>query len=139
MKIRRLGWDGLEVTAQGQSLVIDYVQDSSAFLRANWRGGTPVPPLRTPALAALVTHLHEDHTDVPAIESAVGPDGVVLRPKPFAGSAAEVVFTAKQEGDLPSMGSEIPKSTGSWKPRALDSSTAETPCSMATGGSSPVV
>jgi len=100
MRIRRLGWDGLEVTAQGESLVIDYVQDSSGFLRANWRGGVAVPPLRTPAVAALVTHLHEDHTDVAAIESAVGQDGIVLRPKPFDGSAAEVVFTTKQEDDF---------------------------------------
>lgn len=107
MQIRRLGWDGLEVTAHGDSLVIDYVHSSSAFLRDNWRGGTSVPPLRTPAVAALVTHLHEDHTDVAAIEAAVGSDGVVLRPMPFAGSAAEVVFTAKQEGDLAASGLDI--------------------------------
>lgn len=118
MKIRRLGWNGLEVTAQGKSLVIDYVQDSSAFLRANWRGGTPVPPLRTPAVAALVTHLHEDHTDVAAIESAVGPDGIVLRPKPFAGSAAEVVFTAKQEGDLAASGLHV-RTVSEWEQNEL--------------------
>lgn len=100
MRIRRLGWDGLEVTAGGESLVIDYVYDSSGFLRDNWRGGAPVRPLQTPAVAALVTHLHEDHTDVAAIESTVGPAGVVLRPAAFAGSAAEVVFTAKQESEL---------------------------------------
>lgn len=101
MKIRRLGWDGLEVTARGgESLVIDYVHDSSAFLRDNWKAGSPVRPQQAPALAALVTHLHEDHTDVAAIESAVGPDGVVLRPAPFPGSQAENVFTLKQEGEL---------------------------------------
>lgn len=100
MRIRRLGWDGLEVTAGGESLVIDYVYDSSGFLRANWRGGHAVRADGKQALAALVTHLHEDHTDVAAIQSAVGPEGLVLRPGAFEGSAAEVVFTAKQEADL---------------------------------------
>ena len=101
MKIRRLGWDGLEVTSRGgESLVIDYVHDSSLFLRDNWRAGSPVRPLHAPAVAALVTHLHEDHTDVAAIEAAVGPDGVVLRPAPFPGSDAENVFTLEQEGEL---------------------------------------
>jgi L-ascorbate metabolism protein UlaG (beta-lactamase superfamily) len=93
MELRRLGWSGFEVTAQGESLVIDCVGDSSAFLSDHLSVGRPVAPLRTPALAALVTHLHFDHTDVPAIESAVGPEGLVLRPPPFAGSEAEAVFT----------------------------------------------
>jgi L-ascorbate metabolism protein UlaG (beta-lactamase superfamily) len=100
MELRRLGWSGFEVTAQGESLVIDCVGDSSAFLSDHLSAGRPVAPLRTPALAALVTHLHFDHTDVGAIESAVGADGVVLRPPPFAGSDAEAVFTAEQERDL---------------------------------------
>jgi L-ascorbate metabolism protein UlaG (beta-lactamase superfamily) len=100
MELRRLGWSGFEVTAQGESLVIDCVGDSSAFLSDHLSVGRPVAPLRTPALAALVTHLHFDHTDVPAIESAVGPEGLVLRPPPFAGSEAEAVFTAEQEAGL---------------------------------------
>jgi L-ascorbate metabolism protein UlaG (beta-lactamase superfamily) len=100
MKLRRLGWAGLEIAAQGESVVIDCVGDSSRFLSEHLSSGRPVPPLHTPALAALVTHLHFDHTEVAAIESAVGADGVVLRPPPFVGSEAEAVFTAEQERDL---------------------------------------
>ncbi len=100
MEIRRLGWAGFEVIAQGESLVIDCVSDSSPFLNEHLSEGHPVPPLHTPASAALVTHLHFDHTDVATIEAAVGPDGVLLRPAPFVGSDAEAVFTADQERDL---------------------------------------
>ena len=98
MKVRRLGWDGLEViTLSGESLVIDYVRDSSVFLRDNWVGGHSVPPSPTLATVALVTHLHEDHTDIAAIESAVGREGLVLRPGPFLGTDAENVFVLAQE------------------------------------------
>lgn len=99
MQIRRLGWAGIEVLAQGQSVVVDYVKDSALLTNA-LPAGSLVPPLHTPALAALVTHLHADHTDVAAIESAVGDTGVVLRPTPFAGSPAEALWTAQQERDL---------------------------------------
>lgn len=120
MKIRRLGWDGLEVTASsGESLVIDYVYDSSAFLRDNWQGGTAVRPAAGgQAVAALVTHLHEDHTDVAAIESAVGPRGTVLRPEPLNGAAAEVVFTAKQEADLAASSLDV-RTVLSWEQHEL--------------------
>lgn len=118
MQIRRLGWDGLEVIAGGESLVIDYVNASSMFLQDNWRGGPAVAPLRTPARAALVTHLHEDHTDVAAIEAAVGPEGLVLRPAPDPGSAAEVVFTAKQESDLAASRLDV-RTVATWVPNEI--------------------
>lgn len=100
MKIRRLGWAGIEVIAQDSSVVVDYVHDfrvlssvlpSDAFVE-------PTQPKR--ASAALVTHLHGDHTDVAAIESAVGPTGLVLRPHPFVGTIEEAIATASQEDDL---------------------------------------
>ena len=89
------GLDDLEVTAGGESFVIDYMNASSAFLQDNRKGGPAVSPLHAPALAALVTHVHEHHTDVAAIEEA-GPKRRRLRPGAFAGSAAEVVFTASK-------------------------------------------
>lgn len=96
MEIRRLGWAGLEISAQGESLVVDHAHDSSPLLQNFWPG-QPVAPARIPALAALVTHLHEDHTDVPAIEAAVDGDGLLLRPAPAVGTDAENVFTADAE------------------------------------------
>jgi L-ascorbate metabolism protein UlaG (beta-lactamase superfamily) len=102
MELRRLGWSGFELTARGESLVIDAVTGSHPF----FDGMEPVPPERT-ALAALVTHLHFDHTDVPAIEAAVGTAGRLLRPQPFDGSADEAVFTQEQERALAGSGLDI--------------------------------
>jgi L-ascorbate metabolism protein UlaG (beta-lactamase superfamily) len=83
MRLRRLGWAGIELEAGGASLVIDHLVDPgifSAFL------GEPRDELIEPepwrAVAALLTHLHRDHADVPAIERALGGDGTVLRPAP---------------------------------------------------------
>lgn len=97
MKIRRLGWAGVEVSAQGQSLIIDHAYDSSPLLKQFW----PLEPVAAePAMAALVTHLHEDHTDVDLIEGAVGPGGFMLRPAPFDGTDAENVFTLGAEAAI---------------------------------------
>jgi len=81
VRLRRLGWAGLELEAHGQSVVIDHVLDPgifSAFL------GEPRDELIAPepgrALAALLTHLHRDHADVTAIERAVRSGGSILRP-----------------------------------------------------------
>jgi L-ascorbate metabolism protein UlaG (beta-lactamase superfamily) len=107
VNVRHLGWAGLELTAQGESLIIDCVSDSSPFLSNHLSEGTPVPPVHTPALAALVSHLHFDHTEVAAIEAAVGPGGLLLRPAPFSGPEAEAAFTAEQERDLAASGLDI--------------------------------
>ncbi|WP_072802578.1 MBL fold metallo-hydrolase [Rhodococcoides yunnanense] len=107
MHIRRLGWAGIEVLAQGQSVVVDYVRKSAPLLTRALPAGSLVPTLHTPALAALVTHLHADHTDVGAIESAVGAGGVVLRPAPFEGTPAEAVWTAQQEQALDASSLEV--------------------------------
>ena len=98
MEIRRLGWAGLELTAQGSHLVVDYIREFP-LLTATQPHTAFVSPTH-PALAALVTHLHEDHTDVVAIESAVGPGGLVLRPEPFSAVAEESAFTEAAEADL---------------------------------------
>lgn len=98
MRIRHLGWAGIEILADGHALVVDYVRD---FTLLTQTVGTDAYAAHSmPALAALVTHLHEDHTDVGAIESAVGPQGILLRPAPFAGSGDEAVFTEPNEDRL---------------------------------------
>ena len=67
MRVRRLGWAGIEVISdRGPSLVVDFVRDFS-LLRATQPDGAFAEPEGTAALA-LVTHLHEDHTDVAAIQ-----------------------------------------------------------------------
>jgi len=100
MEIRRLGWAGVELMAQGSSLVVDYVQDFRVLSAALPNDSFVEPTAPGRAVAALVTHLHGDHTDVPAIETAVGRRGVVLRPPPFVGTRDEGVGTVRQEDDL---------------------------------------
>ncbi|WP_197380200.1 MBL fold metallo-hydrolase [Mycolicibacterium mengxianglii] len=106
MKIRRLGWAGIEVlSADGPSLVVDFVQDFF-LLSATRPPGAFVEPIQ-PAAAALVTHLHEDHTDVIAIQSAVGSTGLVLRPEPFTAADEEAAFTEVAEADLLASGLNV--------------------------------
>ncbi|MFG1790526.1 MBL fold metallo-hydrolase [Nocardia sp. NPDC049149] len=97
MKIRRLGWAGLEIEVEGATLVIDAVQDSEPL-----RSALPDDALTTPqhpgtAIAALVTHLHSDHADPPALRTILAADGVVLRPAPMAGTDDDVFWTAAAE------------------------------------------
>lgn len=99
MKIRRLGWAGIEITAQdGTSVVVDYVRDT--WLLPASQHPDQYAAATQPAAAALVTHLHDDHTDVGAIQSAVGPNGLLLRPAPFDASAEEAVLVEKPEAAL---------------------------------------
>lgn len=82
MRLRRLGWAGLELEADGQSVVVDHLLDPGTFSAFF---GEPRDELIVPApgraLAALLTHLHRDHADVAAIEGAVAAEGSVLRPE----------------------------------------------------------
>ncbi|MFE0025297.1 MBL fold metallo-hydrolase [Amycolatopsis sp. NPDC059021] len=80
MGVRRLGWAGLELEAGGKRLVIDYVRDLSPL----FTGGKPGEGLTTPSgtvTAALVTHLHRDHTDAAALADVLTPEAPVLRPR----------------------------------------------------------
>jgi L-ascorbate metabolism protein UlaG (beta-lactamase superfamily) len=81
VKVRRLGWAGLEVEQDEQSLVVDLLVDPGVFAQFY---GDPRDELIEPqpgrARAALLTHLHRDHADVAAIERALRPGGSVLRP-----------------------------------------------------------
>ncbi len=99
MRVRRLGWAGLEVTASGESLVIDFVGGRLASMLP---AGSLVSPVG-PVSAALVTHLHFDHADPVAVQSVLAPGGVVLRPRPLGGSDAENYWTAAAEAGFAAM------------------------------------
>jgi L-ascorbate metabolism protein UlaG (beta-lactamase superfamily) len=93
MKITRLGWAGIELEASsGETAVIDLLQDPSGMARFMGEPHTPLPGPTRPgaAVLALVTHLHEDHTDAAAIAGAIAPGGVLLRPVPDEGEFLEV-------------------------------------------------
>lgn len=106
MKITRLGWAGLELESAGQLAVIDLLQNAEPMEQFMGRPQTPLPgPSRSgAAVLALVTHLHQDHTDPAAIAAALAPGGVLLRPVADDGELLEVAATAAAEQDLADLG-----------------------------------
>jgi L-ascorbate metabolism protein UlaG (beta-lactamase superfamily) len=102
VRLRRLGWAGIELETGGQSVVVDHVVDpgivSAFFSDARDELVSPDPGR---AGAALLTHLHRDHADVAAIEAALAPDGVVLRPaRKRAESSLDEAATGEAEAAL---------------------------------------
>ncbi|BET48020.1 MULTISPECIES: MBL fold metallo-hydrolase [Streptomyces] len=99
MRVRRLGWAGLEIEAGGERIVIDYVRDLTPL----FTGWQPGPGLAAPsgtASAALVTHLHRDHTDASALADVLTPGAPVLRPAPGHGDDVDNVTTLLAEREL---------------------------------------
>jgi L-ascorbate metabolism protein UlaG (beta-lactamase superfamily) len=103
MRIRRLGWAGIELEAGGFTAVVDLLEDLGPMTRFV---GEPKEPLPTPSAPektialALVTHLHGDHTDPAALARVLAPDAVVLRPAAADGAAVETAGTALAERGL---------------------------------------
>src|SRR5215203_3920753 len=90
MKIRRLGWAGIELESAGQTAVIDLLEDLGPLAQFVGDPRTELPPARGGAALALVTHLHADHADPRALERVLAPDGVIARPGPHRGEFLEV-------------------------------------------------
>jgi L-ascorbate metabolism protein UlaG (beta-lactamase superfamily) len=91
MRIRYLGWAGLEIETAGTTVLIDLLEDVSSMARFI---GEPRGPLLTPTEAgsasmAMVTHLHSDHADPAAIARALAPEGELLRPARACGEGLE--------------------------------------------------
>lgn len=99
MRTRRLGWAGLEIEADGQRLVIDYVRDLSPLF-TGWKPGDRLTTPSGTATAALVTHLHRDHTDAAALADVLSPGAPVLRPAPGHGDDVDNVTTLPAEREL---------------------------------------
>lgn len=100
MKIRRLGWAGVELESAGHTAVIDLLEDLGPLSQFVGEPGTPLPPARPGATLALVTHLHGDHADAGAIARALAPGGVLARPAPAEGEFLETAATAAAEQAL---------------------------------------
>jgi L-ascorbate metabolism protein UlaG (beta-lactamase superfamily) len=88
MEIRWLGWAGVELAHDGMTLVIDPLADPGATFAAMGDAARDVElPEVTPAsggraVAALVSHLHRDHTDAGALAAALVPGAAVHHPVP---------------------------------------------------------
>lgn len=99
MRVRRLGWAGVEIEAGGERLVIDYVGDISPLF-ADWTDGLGLTAPSGPVSAALVTHLHRDHTDAAALAEVLVPGAPVLRPARGYGDDTDNVTTLLAEHEL---------------------------------------
>ncbi|MEV0186467.1 MBL fold metallo-hydrolase [Streptomyces sp. NPDC050625] len=100
MQIRRLGWAGIEIEAAGGRAVIDAVTAMPQLAQLIGPPRTTLLPPTGPVDLALVTHLHEDHTDAAALAAALDPDGTLLRPAAARGAAHETLDTAVAEAGL---------------------------------------
>jgi L-ascorbate metabolism protein UlaG (beta-lactamase superfamily) len=90
MRIRWLGWAGVEIEALGERVVVDPLQDAAAVFA--WLGerahAIPLPevvPARPGAVAGLLTHLHRDHADAAALSIALHAGATVHEPVDFGG------------------------------------------------------
>lgn len=115
MNLRRLGWAGVEIEADGATIVIDPLNDAAALYKrfAGVRAeALELPDVVEPArpgsaLAGLVTHLHRDHTDASALVGALAPGAPVLRPAPGGGGDMEELGLRQAEHELRKAGLEM--------------------------------
>ncbi|MDQ5894137.1 MAG: fold metallo-hydrolase [Actinomycetota bacterium] len=101
MRVRRLGWAGIEIESGGSTVVIDHI--------LGWKSIEPyIGPPRTPllepsaagqSLGAFVTHLHTDHTDASAVKAALADGASLHRPQVMEGEPLETggVMAAEME------------------------------------------
>jgi L-ascorbate metabolism protein UlaG (beta-lactamase superfamily) len=86
MQVRWLGWAGVELEQDGATLVIDQLADAAAVFAAlgDAARGVELPPVAPAvagrAVAALVSHLHRDHTDASALAETLAAGGKVHHP-----------------------------------------------------------
>src|SRR3954471_3254079 len=86
MQVRWLGWAGVEVEADGFTLVIDPLADPAGVFAWQRDADVDLPPVADAspgrAVAGLVSHLHRDHTDASALSAALGDGAAVHHPVP---------------------------------------------------------
>ena len=107
MKVRWLGWAGLEIEADGASVVIDPLEDPGATFAALGDGARDVqlPPVvaaeaRRTAVGGMVSHLHRDHADSGALAAAMAPGATVHEPAWPGGDGAENLALAQANAEL---------------------------------------
>lgn len=78
MKIDRLSWAGVQLTAGDDTIVIDLLEDTASLISFMGSPRTEIVPATGPLDAALVTHLHPDHYDPATLRSKLKPGAKVL-------------------------------------------------------------
>ncbi|GAA4199787.1 MBL fold metallo-hydrolase [Pedobacter jeongneungensis] len=101
LRMRRLGWAGVEIECDGEILLIDYIQDTSPLVQLRSQQ-EPFPAMSRlgEAKVALITHLHADHADPMAVFAALGEGGKTYRPKKASGTDADLALTAHAESEF---------------------------------------
>jgi L-ascorbate metabolism protein UlaG (beta-lactamase superfamily) len=112
MRLRWLGWAGVEVEANGATVVVDPLADAGAvFAPLGERAAGMAPPQvvaaqEGKAVAGLVTHLHRDHADAAALKAALAPGAPLLEPPAAGGDGLENLALAQAEHELAAAGLE---------------------------------
>jgi L-ascorbate metabolism protein UlaG (beta-lactamase superfamily) len=105
MRVRWLGWAGVEIEAQGERIVVDPLADAAAVFAWMGEKAAEVPrpevvPARSGALAGLVTHLHRDHADAGALAATLSGDAAVYEPRGHGGSSTDQLAIAQADQEL---------------------------------------
>ncbi|HET9103785.1 MAG TPA: MBL fold metallo-hydrolase [Solirubrobacteraceae bacterium] len=109
MRIRWLGWAGVELEARGERVVVDPLQDAGAvfaWLRERARG-IPIPdvvPAQPGAIAGVLTHLHRDHADADALTTVLRAGAPVYEPVACGGESSEQLAVAQADRELTAAG-----------------------------------
>ena len=107
MKLRWLGWAGIEIEAEGATVVVDPLADPGATFAAlgERAAQTRLPTVVAPAnagtaVAGLVSHLHRDHADAGALAMALAPGASVHEPVWPGGADVENLGLAQANAEL---------------------------------------
>jgi L-ascorbate metabolism protein UlaG (beta-lactamase superfamily) len=109
MKVRWLGWSGVELESGGEHVVVDPLEDPAAvFAFLGERAvGIRVPEViaaRPGAIGGMVTHLHRDHADAAALRAALAAGAPVFEPREGGGNRLERVAVAQADDELAAAG-----------------------------------
>jgi L-ascorbate metabolism protein UlaG (beta-lactamase superfamily) len=109
MRIRWLGWAGVEIEEAGEWVLVDPLADARAVFaplgeQANGMRAPDVVAPRSGAVAAMVTHLHRDHADAAALSSALAHGAAVHEPRGYGGSGIEQLGIAQADAELDASG-----------------------------------
>jgi L-ascorbate metabolism protein UlaG (beta-lactamase superfamily) len=107
MRVRWLGWAGVEIESEGAAVVIDPLAEPAATfatLGEEARRATlptvVAPATRRAAVAGLVSHLHRDHADAAALAGALAAGASVYEPPWPGGSDVENLALAQANAEL---------------------------------------
>jgi L-ascorbate metabolism protein UlaG (beta-lactamase superfamily) len=107
MRVRWLGWAGVEVEADGATVLIDPLADPGGVFAAlgDRARDTKLPAVVAPeargsAVAGLVSHLHRDHADAGALAAALSENAAVHEPTWPGGEDVENLALAQANREL---------------------------------------